>query len=213
MFNLNQVVEAFEGITVTVGKDAVMLEGMTYIDLYEFICTLSDKEAAELVEQLEDKLGKKVTGEIMTTVIAIADGIEDFLDDEEEKEDIESKESIDLPKEEAPFPPVEMVDMNNLYSFTPDLIIEGLEEKTLEFAYIMGLFNSGYTGSQVFTAVEESKKRDHEYDMIKMKQAHELEMAKLKFEHEKEIATIQLENAKVQAEIAVKQMSVKQLLG
>ena len=79
MFNLNQVVEAFEGITVTVGKDAVMLEGMTYIDLYEFICTLSDKEAAELVEQLEDKLGKKVTGEIMTTVIAIADGIEDFL--------------------------------------------------------------------------------------------------------------------------------------
>lgn len=212
MFNLNQVVEAFEGITVTVGKDAVMLEGMTYIELYEFICTLSDEEAAELVKQLEDKLGKKVTGEIMTAVITIADGIEDFLD-EEEKEDIKSKESIDLPKEEAPLPPVEMVDMNNFYSFTPDLIIEGLEENSLEFAYIMGLFNSGYTTSQVFTAVEERKKREHEYDMIKIKQAHELEMAKLKFEYEKEIANIQLENSKVQAEIATKQMSVKQLLG
>ena len=212
MFNLNQVVEAFEGITVTVGKDAVMLEGMTYIDLYEFICTLTDEEAAQLVQQLEDKLGKKVTAEIMTTVITIADGIEELMQ-EEEKEDIKSKESIDLPKEEAPLPPVEMVDMNNLYSFTPDLIIEGLEEKTLEFAYIMGLFNSGYTGSQVFTAVEEGKKREHEYDMIKMKQAHELEMAKLKFEYEKEIASIQLENSKVQAEIATKQMSVKQLLG
>ena len=212
MINLEQVVEAFEGITVTLGKDTVMLEGMTYIDLYEFICTLTDEEAAQLVQQLEDKLGKKVTAEIMTTVITIADGIEELMQ-EEEKEDIKSKESIDLPKEEAPFPPVEMVDMNNLYSFTPDLIIEGLEEKTLEFAYIMGLFNSGYTGSQVFTAVEESKKRDHEYDMIKMKQAHELEMAKLKFEYEKEIASIQLENSKVQAEIATKQMSVKQLLG
>ena len=212
MINLEQVVEAFEGITVTLGKDTVMLEGMTYIDLYEFICTLTDEEAAQLVQQLEDKLGKKVTAEIMTTFITIADGIEELMQ-EEEKEDIKSKESIDLPKEEAPLPPVEMVDMNNFYSFTPDLIIEGLEEKTLEFAYIMGLFNSGYTGSQVFTAVEESKKRDHEYDMIKMKQAHELEMAKLKFEHEKEIATIQLENAKVQAEIATKQMSVKQLLG
>ena len=212
MINLEQVVEAFEGITVTLGKDTVMLEGMTYIDLYEFICTLTDEEAAQLVQQLEHKLGKKVTAEIMTTVITIADGIEELMQ-EEEKEDIKSKESIDLPKEEAPLPPVEMVDMNNFYSFTPDLIIEGLEENSLEFGYIMGLFNSGYTGSQVFTAVEESKKRDHEYDMIKMKQAHELEMAKLKFEHEKEIATIQLENAKVQAEIAVKQMSVKQLLG
>lgn len=212
MINLEQVVEAFEGITVTLGKDTVMLEGMTYIDLYEFICTLTDEEAAQLVQQLEDKLGKKVTAEIMTTVITIADGIEELMQ-EEEKEDIKSKESIDLPKEEAPLPPVEMVDMNNFYSFTPDLIIEGLEEKTLEFAYIMGLFNSGYTGSQVFAAVEESKKRDHEYDMIKMKQAHELEMAKLKFEYEKEIAAIQLENSKVQAEIATKQMSVKQLLG
>ena len=212
MINLEQVVEAFEGITVTLGKDTVMLEGMTYIDLYEFICTLTDEEAAQLVQQLEDKLGKKVTAEIMTTVITIADGIEELMQ-EEEKEDIKSKESIDLPKEEAPFPPVEMVDMNNFYSFTPDLIIEGLEEKTLEFAYIMGLFNSGYTGSQVFTAVEEGKKREHEYDMIKMKQAHELEMAKLKFEYEKEIASIQLENSKVQAEIATKQMSVKQLLG
>lgn len=212
MINLEQVVEAFEGITVTLGKDTVMLEGMTYIDLYEFICTLTDEEAAQLVQQLEDKLGKKVTAEIMTTVITIADGIEELMQ-EEEKEDIKSKESIDLPKEEAPLPPVEMVDMNNFYSFTPDLIIEGLEEKTLEFAYIMGLFNSGYTGSQVFTAVEEGKKREHEYDMIKMKQAHELEMAKLKFEYEKEIASIQLENSKVQAEIATKQMSVKQLLG
>lgn len=212
MINLEQVVEAFEGITVTLGKDTVMLEGMTYIDLYEFICTLTDEEAAQLVQQLEDKLGKKVTAEIMTTVITIADGIEELMQ-EEEKEDIKSKESIDLPKEEAPLPPVEMVDMNNFYSFTPDLIIEGLEENSLEFGYIMGLFNSGYTGSQVFTAVEEGKKREHEYDMIKMKQAHELEMAKLKFEYEKEIASIQLENAKVQAEIATKQMSVKQLLG
>lgn len=212
MINLEQVVEAFEGITVTLGKDTVMLEGMTYIDLYEFICTLTDEEAAQLVQQLEDKLGKKVTAEIMTTVITIADGIEELME-EEDKEDIKSKESIDLPKEEAPLPPVEMVDMNNFYSFTPDLIIEGLEENSLEFGYIMGLFNSGYTGSQVFTAVEEGKKREHEYDMIKMKQAHELEMAKLKFEYEKEIASIQLENSKVQAEIATKQMSVKQLLG
>ena len=212
MINLEQVVEAFEGITVTLGKDTVMLEGMTYIDLYEFICTLTDEEAAQLVQQLEDKLGKKVTAEIMTTVITIADGIEELMQ-EEEKEDIKSKESIDLPKEEAPLPPVEMVDMNNFYSFTPDLIIEGLEENSLEFGYIMGLFNSGYTGSQVFTAVEEGKKREHEHEMTKIKHEHELQMAKLKFEYEKEIASIQLENSKVQAEIATKQMSVKQLLG
>ena len=212
MINLEQVVEAFEGITVTLGKDTVMLEGMTYIDLYEFICTLTDEEAAQLVQQLEDKLGKKVTAEIMTTVITIADGIEELME-EEDKEGNKPKEEVELPKEEAPLSPIEMVDMNDFYSFTPDLIIEGLEENSLEFAYIMGLFNSGYTGSQVFTAVEEGKKREHEYDMIKMKQAHELEMAKLKFEYEKEIALIQLENSKVQAEIATKQMSVKQLLG
>ena len=212
MINLEQVVEAFEGITVTLGKDTVMLEGMTYIDLYEFICTLTDEEAAQLVQQLEDKLGKKVTAEIMTTVITIADGIEELME-EEDKEGDKPKEEVELPKEEAPLSPIEMVDMNDFYSFTPDLIIEGLEENSLEFAYIMGLFNSGYTGSQVFTAVEEGKKREHEYDMIKMKQAHELEMAKLKFEYEKEIALIQLENSKVQAEIATKQMSVKQLLG
>lgn len=212
MINLEQVVEAFEGITVTLGKDTVMLEGMTYIDLYEFICTLTDEEAAQLVQQLEDKLGKKVTAEIMTTVITIADGIEELME-EEDKEGNKPKEEVELPKEEAPLSPIEMVDMNDFYSFSPELITEGLDDNALEFAYIMGLFNSGYTTSQVFTAVEERKKREHEYDMIKIKQAHELEMAKLKFEYEKEIANIQLENSKVQAEIATKQMSVKQLLG
>ena len=65
MINLEQVVEAFEGITVTLGKDTVMLEGMTYIDLYEFICTLTDEEAAQLVQQLEDKLGKEKTKEFI----------------------------------------------------------------------------------------------------------------------------------------------------
>ena len=133
--------------------------------------------------------------------------------EEEDKEGNKPKEEVELPKEEAPLSPIEMVDMNDFYSFSPELITEGLDDNALEFAYIMGLFNSGYTTSQVFTVVEERKKRDHEYDMIKMKQAHELEMAKLKFEYEKEIASIQLENSKVQAEIATKQMSVKQLLG
>jgi hypothetical protein len=212
MFNLNQVVEAFEGITVTLGKDTVMLEGMTYVELYEFICTLSDTEAAELVRQLEDKLGQDVTAEIMTAVIVIADGVEELMEDED-KEVNEPEEGIELPKEKAPLSPVEMVDMNDFYSFSPDLITEGLDDNSLEFAYIMGLFNSGYTTSQVFTAVEERKKREHEHEMTKIKHEHELQMAKLKFEYEKEIATIQLENSKVQAEIATKQMSVKQLLG
>lgn len=212
MFNLNQVVEAFEGITVTLGKDTVMLEGMTYVELYEFICTLSDTEAAELVRQLEDKLGQDVTAEIMTAVIVIADGVEELMKDED-KEVNEPEEGIELPKEKAPLSPVEMVDMSDFYSFSPDLITEGLDDNSLEFAYIMGLFNSGYTTSQVFTAVEERKKREHEHEMTKIKHEHELQMAKLKFEYEKEIATIQLENSKVQAEIATKQMSVKQLLG
>lgn len=212
MINLEQVVEAFEGITVTLGKDTVMLEGMTYIDLYEFICTLTDEEAAQLVQQLEDKLGKKVTAEIMTTVITIADGIEELME-EEDKEGNKPKEEIELPKEEAPLSPIEMVDMNDFYSFSPELITEGLDDNALEFAYIMGLFNSGYTTSQVFTVVEERKKREHENEMTKIKHEHELQMAKLKFEYEKEIASIQLENSKVQAEIATKQMSVKQLLG
>ena len=212
MFNLNQVVEAFEGITVTLGKDTVMLEGMTYVELYEFICTLSDTEAAELVRQLEDKLGQDVTAEIMTAVIVIADGVEELMEDED-KEVNEPEEGIELPKEKAPLSPVEMVDMNDFYSFSPDLITEGLDDNSLEFAYIMGLFNSGYTTSQVFTAVEERKKREHEHEMTKIKHEHELQMAKLKFEYEKEIATIQLENSKAQAEIATKQMSVKQLLG
>lgn len=212
MFNLNQVVEAFEGITVTLGKDTVMLEGMTYVELYEFICTLSDTEAAELVRQLEDKLGQDVTAEIMTAVIVIADGVEELMEDED-KEVNEPEEGIELPKEKAPLSPVEMVDMNDFYSFSPELITEGLDDNALEFAYIMGLFNSGYTTSQVFTVVEERKKREHEHEMTKIKHEHELQMAKLKFEYEKEIATIQLENSKVQAEIATKQMSVKQLLG
>ena len=212
MFNLNQVVEAFEGITVTLGKDTVMLEGMTYVELYEFICTLSDTEAAELVRQLEDKLGQDVTAEIMTAVIVIADGVEELMEDED-KEVNEPEEGIELPKEKAPLSPVEMVDMNDFYSFSPELITEGLDDNALEFAYIMGLFNSGYTTSQVFTVVEERKKREHEHEMTKIKHEHELQMAKLKFEYEKEIASIQLENSKVQAEIATKQMSVKQLLG
>ena len=57
MINLEQVVEAFEGITVTLGKDTVMLEGMTEY-AFEFLANMKlhspitiylDKEAGQPV--------------------------------------------------------------------------------------------------------------------------------------------------------------------
>lgn len=213
MFNLEQAVEELKGITITLGEDEVTLDGITYIDFYKFICQLSDEEAAELVYQLEDKIGKEATGKVMEAILSIDEEIQDLMLENEHESSEQTQHQVDLPNETAPLPPVEMVDMNDFYSFSPDLITKYLDERSNDFAYIMGLFNSGYNGSQVFTTVETEKQRVHELQLLKLKHAQEMELTKLKLDYEVKIANIQLENSKVQTELATKQMSVKQLLG
>lgn len=213
MFNLEQAVEELKGITITLGEDEVTLDGITYIDFYKFICQLSDEEAAELVYQLEDKIGKEATGKVMEAILSIDEEIQDLMLENEHESSEQTQHQVDLPNETAPLPPVEMVNMNDFYSFSPDLITKYLDERSNDFAYIMGLFNSGYNGSQVFTTVETEKQRVHELQLLKLKHAQEMELTKLKLEYEVKIANIQLENSKVQTELATKQMSVKQLLG
>ena len=95
-----------------------------------------------------------------------------------------------------------MVDMDDFYSFNPDLIVEGLDKNAEDFAYAMGMFNSGFNASQVFTLLESKNKRQHE-----------LELAKMQHDFELKIANVQLEISKEQAKANLKQIDLRKMVG
>ena len=193
MNNLIQTIEELAGVTITLlnGEKVEFTEGNTYLDFYELIQGMSDEEAVHLINELKDKVGEKVTSELMNCVLAI----DSLLD-----EDVDFEDEVD--NAPSPMQPVKMVDMDDFYSFNPDLIVEGLDKNAEDFAYAMGMFNSGFTSSQVFTLLEGKKKRDHE-----------LALAKMQHDFELKIANVQLEISKEQAKASLKQIDLRKMVG
>ena len=191
MNNLIQTIEELAGVTITLlnGEKVEFTEGNTYLDFYELIQGMSDEEAVHLINELKDKVGEKVTGELMNCVLAI-----DSLLDEDFEDEVDNTPS--------PMQPVKMVDMDDFYSFDPDLIVEGLDKYSEDFAYAMGMFNSGFNASQVFALLESKNKRQHELELAKMQQEFELK-----------IADKQIENSKIQADLAKTQIDLRKWVG
>lgn len=193
MNNLNQTVEELVGVTITLlnGEKVEFTKGTTYLDFYELIQDMNDEEAAHFINELKDKVGEKVTGELMNCVLAI----DSLLDEDEDFED-------EVDNTPSPMQPVKMIDMDDFYSFDPDLIVEGLDKNAEDFAYAMGMFNSGFNASQVFALLESKNKRQHELELAKMQQEFELK-----------IADKQIENSKIQADLAKTQIDLRKWVG
>lgn len=193
MNNLNQTIEELVGVTITLlnGEKVEFTKENTYLDFYELIQGMSDEEAAHFINELKDKVGEKVTGELMNCVLAI----DSLLDEDEDFED-------EVDNTPSPMQPVKMIDMDDFYSFDPDLIVEGLDKNAEDFAYAMGMFNSGFNASQVFALLESKNKRQHELELAKMQQEFELK-----------IADKQIENSKIQADLAKTQIDLRKWVG
>ena len=193
MNNLNQTIEELVGVTITLlnGEKVEFTKENTYLDFYELIQGMSDEEAAHFINELKDKVGEKVTGELMNCVLAI----DSLLDEDADFED-------EVDNTPSPMQPVKMVDMDDFYSFDPDLIVEGLDKNAEDFAYAMGMFNSGFNASQVFALLESKNKRQHELELTKMQQEFELK-----------IADKQIENSKIQADLAKTQIDLRKWVG
>ena len=193
MNSLNQTIEELVGVTITLlnGEKVEFTKENTYLDFYELIQGMSDEEAAHFINELKDKVGEKVTGELMNCVLAI----DSLLDEDADFED-------EVDNAPSPMQPVKMVDMDDFYSFDPDLIVEGLDKNAEDFAYAMGMFNSGFNASQVFALLESKNKRQHELELAKMQQEFELK-----------IADKQIENSKIQADLAKTQIDLRKWVG
>ena len=193
MNSLNQTIEELVGVTITLlnGEKVEFTKENTYLDFYELIQGMSDEEAAHFINELKDKVGEKVTGELMNCVLAIDSLLDEDIDFEDEEDTAPS-----------PMQPVKMVDMDDFYSFDPDLIVEGLDKNAEDFAYAMGMFNSGFNASQVFALLESKNKRQHELELAKMQQEFELK-----------IADKQIENSKIQADLAKTQIDLRKWVG
>lgn len=193
MNNLIQTIEELAGVTITLlnGEKVEFTEGNTYLDFYELIQSMSDEEAVHLINELKDKVGEKVTSELMNCVLAI----DSLLDEDADFED-------EVDNAPSPMQPVKMVDMDDFYSFNPDLIVEGLDKNAEDFAYAMGMFNSGFNASQVFALLESKNKRQHE-----------LALAKMQHDFELKIANVQLEISKEQAKANLKQIDLRKMVG
>jgi len=193
MNSLNQTIEELAGVTITLlnGEKVEFTKENTYLDFYELIQGMSDEEVAHFINELKDKVGEKVTGELMNCVLAI----DSLLDEDEDFED-------EVDNTPSPMQPVKMIDMDDFYSFDPDLIVEGLDKNAEDFAYAMGMFNSGFNASQVFALLESKNKRQHELKLAKMQQEFELK-----------IADKQIENSKIQADLAKTQIDLRKWVG
>ena len=155
MVKLNDVIKELEGIKVTVKGNEIDLTGMTYLEFMVMSEELNDKELHAIV----DKIGE----EGLANILAKFDELVETMEDEEFEEEIEESKPNTQP---IVLDPIKMVDMNDFYSFQPDLVVKGIDSVSEICGKYMALVNTGLTNKQAFEVATYELMKEHEMAMI-----------------------------------------------
>ena len=85
------------------------------------------------------------------------------MEDEEFEEDVEESKPNTQP---IVLDPIKMVDMNDFYSFQPDLVVKGIDSVSEICGKYMALVNTGLTNKQAFEVATYELMKEHEMTMI-----------------------------------------------
>lgn len=191
--NVNDKMVELKDVVVTIDGEEVNLGELSYLEFSELMEGLDDEQAQDVLTQIVEKVGPEKFLVFLSKVEELAE-----LDEEEEieageevkvKDKKEAEKEPDKAKQEV-LPPVRFVDMNDFYSYDPELVVQGIDSVSNKVGQYLAFVNAGMTPAQAFELITIEDKRKHELAM----------------------AEKQLELRKLESELQMRLSGVKQLL-
>lgn len=191
--NVNDKMVELKDVVVTINGEEVNLGELSYLEFSELMENLDDEQAQDVLTQIVEKVGPEKFLVFLSKVEELAE-----LDEEEGievgeeikvKDKKEAEKEPDKAKQEV-LPPVRFVDMNDFYSYDPELVVQGIDSVSNKVGQYLAFVNAGMTPAQAFELITIEDKRKHELAM----------------------AEKQLELRKLESELQMRLSGVKQLL-
>lgn len=192
--NVNDKMVELKDVVVTIDGEEVNLGELSYLEFSELMEGLDDEQAQDVLTQIVEKVGPE-------KFLVFLSKVEELAELDEEEEEIEAGEEIkvkdkkeaekepDKAKQEV-LPPVRFVDMNDFYSYDPELVVQGIDSVSNKVGQYLAFVNAGMTPAQAFELITIEDKRKHELAMVEK----------------------QLELRKLESELQMRLSGVKQLL-
>ena len=191
--NVNDKMVELKDVVVTIDGEEVNLGELSYLEFSELMEGLDDEQAQDVLTQIVEKVGPEKFLVFLSKVEELAE-----LDEEEGieageeikvKDKKEAEKEPDKAKQEV-LPPVRFVDMNDFYSYDPELVVQGIDSVSNKVGQYLAFVNAGMSPAQAFELITIEDKRKHELAM----------------------AEKQLELRKLESELQMRLSGVKQLL-
>ena len=191
--NVNDKMVELKDVVVTINGKEVNLGELSYLEFSELMEGLDDEQAQDVLTQIVEKVGPEKFLVFLSKVEELAE-----LDEEEEieageeikvKDKKEAEKEPDKAKQEV-LPPVRFVDMNDFYSYDPELVVQGIDSVSNKVGQYLAFVNAGMSPAQAFELITIEDKRKHELAMVEK----------------------QLELRKLESELQMRLSGVKQLL-
>lgn len=191
--NVNDKMVELKDVVVTINGEEVNLGELSYLEFSELMEGLDDEQAQDVLTQIVEKVGPEKFLVFLSKVEELAE-----LDEEEEieageeikvKDKKEAEKEPDKTKQEV-LPPVRFVDMNDFYSYDPELVVQGIDSVSNKVGQYLAFVNAGMTPAQAYELITIEDKRKHELAMVEK----------------------QLELRKLESELQMRLSGVKQLL-
>ena len=191
--NVNDKMVELKDVVVTINGEEVNLGELSYLEFSELMEGLDDEQAQDVLTQIVEKVGPEKFLVFLSKVEELAE-----LDEEEEieageevkvKDKKEAEKEPDKAKQEV-LPPVRFVDMNDFYSYDPELVVQGIDSVSNKVGQYLAFVNAGMSPAQAFELITIEDKRKHELAMVEK----------------------QLELRKLESELQMRLSGVKQLL-
>ena len=189
----NDKMVELKDVVVTIDGEEVNLGELSYLEFSELMEGLDDEQAQDVLTQIVEKVGPEKFLVFLSKVEELAE-----LDEEEEieageeikvKDKKEAEKEPDKAKQEV-LPPVRFVDMNDFYSYDPELVVQGIDSVSNKVGQYLAFVNAGMSPAQAFELITIEDKRKHELAMVEK----------------------QLELRKLESELQMRLSGVKQLL-
>ena len=192
--NVNDKMVELKDVVVTINGEEVNLGELSCLEFSELMEGLDEEQAQDVLTQIVEKVGPEKFLVFLSKVEELAELDEEGEEIEVEAEDKakdkkEKEKEPDKAKQEV-LPPVRFVDMNDFYSYDPELVVQGIDSVSNKVGQYLAFTNAGMTPAQAFELITIEDKRKHELAM----------------------AEKQLELRKLESELQMRLSGVKQLL-
>ena len=186
--NANSKMVEFDNVIVTIRGEEIALSELTYNEFSELMNSLEDDEIADVLDQIVQQAGEEAFLDFVVHLQQLAE-------EEAEAEGIELNVPKDAPRPQQAqqqkepqrpttkqqvevLPPVKFVNVDDFYSYDPDLLVQGIDSVSEQVGRYLAFVNAGLTNEQAYELITVEAKREHELLMAEK----QLELERIKVE-------------------------------